>query len=105
MAKILYEVKQNQNEHNAAFGKRYAKSKSLETLNTRRLAQHIAEHGSIYAPAPFLLDSAHALLIHGIFGSECSPDECLNIFCDECFIINMREESQHSRLVGPHDFN
>ena len=50
MAKILYEVKQNQNEHNAAFGKWYAKIKSLETLNTRRLAQHIAEHGSIYTP-------------------------------------------------------
>ena len=50
MAKILYEVKQNQNEHNAAFGKWYAQIKSLETLNTRRLAQHIAEHGSIYTP-------------------------------------------------------
>ena len=50
MAKILYEVKQNQNEHNAAFGKWYAKIKSLETLNTRKLAQHIAEHGSIYTP-------------------------------------------------------
>jgi len=32
MAKILYEVKQNQNEHNAAFGKWYAQIKSLETL-------------------------------------------------------------------------
>ena len=50
MAKILYEVKQNQNEHNAAFGKWYAKIKSLETLNTRKMAQHIAEHGSIYTP-------------------------------------------------------
>ena len=50
MAKILYEVKQNQNEHNAAFGKWYAQIKSLETLNTRKLAQHISEHGSIYTP-------------------------------------------------------
>ena len=50
MAKILYEVKQNQNSHNAAFGKWYAQIKSLETLNTRRLAQHISEHGSIYTP-------------------------------------------------------
>ena len=33
MAKILYEVKQNKNEHNAAFGKWYAQIKSLETLN------------------------------------------------------------------------
>ena len=48
MAKILYEVKQNQNEHSAAYGKWYAQVKNLETLNTRKLAQHISEHGSIY---------------------------------------------------------
>ena len=37
MAKILYEVKQNQNEHSAAYGKWYAQVKNLETLNTRKL--------------------------------------------------------------------
>ena len=50
MAKILYEVKQNQNSYSQAYGKWYAQIKSLETLNTRRLAQHISEHGSIYTP-------------------------------------------------------
>ena len=50
MAKILYEVKKNQNSHSAAFGKWYAQIKSLETLNTRKLANHISEHGSIYTP-------------------------------------------------------
>ena len=50
MAKILYEVKQNQNNHSVAFGKWYAQIKSLETLNTRKLANHISEHGSIYTP-------------------------------------------------------
>ena len=50
MAKILYEVKQNKNEMNNGYGKWYAKIKNLETLNTRRLAQHISEHGSIYTP-------------------------------------------------------
>ena len=50
MAKILYEVKQNQNSHSNAFGKWYAQIKNLETLNTRKLAQHISEHGSIYTP-------------------------------------------------------
>ncbi len=50
MAKILYEVKQNQNSYSAAFGKWYAQIKNLETLNTRKLAQHISEHGSIYTP-------------------------------------------------------
>lgn len=50
MAKILYEVRQNQNELNAAYGKWYAHVKTLETLNTRKLANHISEHGSIYTP-------------------------------------------------------
>ena len=50
MAKILYEVKQNKNEDSTAFGRWFAKVKNLETLNTRRLAQHISEHGSIYTP-------------------------------------------------------
>ena len=50
MAKIIYEVYQNQNEHNAAFGKWYARVKYLESLNTRKLANHISEHGSIYTP-------------------------------------------------------
>ena len=50
MAKIIYEVYQNQNEHNTAFGKWYARVKYLESLNTRKLSNHIAEHGSIYTP-------------------------------------------------------
>ena len=50
MAKILYEVKKNINMRSTAYGKWFAQIKSLETLNTRRLAQHISEHGSIYTP-------------------------------------------------------
>ena len=50
MAKILYEVKQNLNTYTSAYSKWYAQIKALETMNTRRLAQHIAEHGSIYTP-------------------------------------------------------
>ena len=48
MAKIIYEVIQNQNSKSRAYQKWYAFVKSLETLNTRKLAQHIAEHGSLY---------------------------------------------------------
>ncbi len=36
MAKILYEVKQNQNSYSTAFGKWFAQVKTLETLNTRK---------------------------------------------------------------------
>jgi predicted histone-like DNA-binding protein len=50
MAKILYEVKQCQNTYTSAYGKWYAQIKNLETLNTRKLANHISEHGSIYTP-------------------------------------------------------
>ena len=50
MAKILYEVKQNQNQYNPGYGQWSAKVKALETLNTRKLANHISEHGSIYTP-------------------------------------------------------
>jgi predicted histone-like DNA-binding protein len=50
MAKILYEVKQNQNEQSAANGRWFAWVKTLETMNTRKLAHHIAEHGSVYTP-------------------------------------------------------
>ena len=50
MAKIIYEVYQNQNEHNVAYGKYYARVKYLENVNTRKLSNHIAEHGSIYTP-------------------------------------------------------
>ncbi|MBR3114592.1 MAG: hypothetical protein IKH47_02290, partial [Bacteroidaceae bacterium] len=42
---------------------------------------------------------------HCIFGAESSSDDRLYIFSDECFIINMGEESQHSCLVMPHDFH
>ena len=48
MAKIIYEVTQNKNTKSAAYGKWYARVKSMETLNTRKMAQHISEHGSVY---------------------------------------------------------
>ena len=50
MAKIIYEVYQNKNVHNAAYGKWYGRVKYLESLNTRKLSNHISEHGSIYTP-------------------------------------------------------
>ena len=50
MAKIIYEVYQNQNEHSSAYGKWYGRVKYLESMNTRKLANHISEHGSVYTP-------------------------------------------------------
>ena len=48
MAKIFYELRQNKNNKSQVFGKWFAHSKSVETLNTRKLAKHISEHGSVY---------------------------------------------------------
>ena len=42
---------------------------------------------------------------HCIFGAESSSDDRLYIFSDECFIINMGEESQQPCLVIPHNFH
>ena len=50
MAKIFYLLKQNKNTTSKIFGKWFAQAKSVETMNTRKLASHIAEHGSIYTP-------------------------------------------------------
>ena len=50
MARIIYKKYQNTNRDNGGFGKWYARVKTIETLNTRKLANHISEHGSIYTP-------------------------------------------------------
>ena len=50
MAKIFYNLKQNKVKNSKIYGKWFAHGKTIETLNTRKLANHIAEHGSIYTP-------------------------------------------------------
>ena len=50
MAKIFYELRQNKNSLSKIFGKWFAHSKTIEVLNTRKMAQHISEHGSIFTP-------------------------------------------------------
>ena len=50
MAKIFYLLKQNKVTSSKIYGKWFAHGKTVEVLNTRKMAQHIAEHGSIYTP-------------------------------------------------------
>ena len=50
MAKIFYNLKQNKVKSSKIYGKWFAIGKTIETQNTRKLANHIAEHGSIYTP-------------------------------------------------------
>ncbi len=100
MAKILYEVKQNQNEHNAAFGKWYAQIKSLETLNTRKLAQHISEHGSIYTPDVVygVLEKFRSCLVEMLLESKKVKIEGLGTFY--CTL-----ENQKNGALKKEDFN
>ena len=43
-------MRQNTNSRSKICGKWFAHSKTIEVLNTRKMAQHISEHGSIFTP-------------------------------------------------------
>ena len=82
MAKILYEVKQNQNEYSSAYGYWFAKVKALETMNTRKLANHISEHGSIYTPDVVygVLEKFRSCLVEMLLNSKKVKIEGLGTF-------------------------
>ena len=100
MAKIIYEVKQNQNSYSAAFGKWYAQIKNLETLNTRKLANHISEHGSIYTPDVVygVLEKFRSCLIEMLLNSKKVKIEGLGTFY--CTL-----ENQKKGALKKEDFN
>ena len=100
MAKILYEVKQNQNSFSAAYGKWYAQIKSLETLNTRKLANHISEHGSIYTPDVVygVLEKFRSCLVEMLLESKKVKIEGLGTFY--CTLENQKNGAQKKE-----DFN
>lgn len=65
MAKIIYELYKNENSNSKSFGKIFARTKSVETLNLRKMSAHIADHGSIYTEdvvSGVLLKFEHCLL-------------------------------------------
>ena len=100
MAKIIYEVKKNQNSHSAAFGKWYAQIKNLETLNTRKLANHISEHGSIYTPDVVygVLEKFRSCLLEMLLNSKKVKIEGLGTFY--CTL-----ENQKNGAMKKEDFN
>ena len=100
MAKILYEVKQNQNSFSAAFGKWYAQIKNLETLSTRKLANHISEHGSIYTPDVVygVLEKFRSCLVEMLLESKKVKIEGLGTFY--CTL-----ENQKNGALKKEDFN
>ena len=100
MAKILYEVKKNQNTSSSAYGKWFAQIKTLETLNTRKLASHISEHGSIYTPDVVygVLEKFRSCLIEMLLESKKVKIEGLGTFY--CTVENTKGGAQKKE-----DFN
>jgi predicted histone-like DNA-binding protein len=50
MAKFYYELRKNNNSSSKSAGRYFAYAKTLETMDNRKMANHIAEHGSVYTP-------------------------------------------------------
>ena len=82
MAKIIYERYQNQNSYSQAYGKWYARVRYVETLNTQKLASHIANHGSIYTPDVVfgVLEKFRSCLLEMLLNSKRVKIDGLGIF-------------------------
>ena len=82
MAKIFYLLKQNKAQGSKIFGKWFAHGKTIETLNTRKMANHISEHGSIYTPDVVfgVLEKFRSCLIEMLLESKRVKIDGLGIF-------------------------
>ena len=82
MAKIFYELRQNKNVKSSIYGKWFAHSKSVETLNTRKLAKHISEHGSVYTTDVVfgVLEKFRSCLLEMLLNSKRVKIDGLGIF-------------------------
>ena len=82
MAKIFYLLKQNNTKTSKIYGKWFARGKTTETLNTRKMANHIAEHGSIYTPDVVfgVLEKFRSCLLEMLLNSKRVKIDGLGIF-------------------------
>jgi len=82
VAKIFYLLKQNKVTSSKIYGKWFAHGKTIETLNTRKMANHIAEHGSIYTPDVVfgVLEKFRSCLIEMLLESKRVKIDGLGIF-------------------------
>lgn len=82
MSKIIYDVYKNTNDKSTSFGKFFGRIVHLETLNTRKLSQHIAEHGSVYTRdvVEGVLTKAEACIIEMLLESKKVKLEGLGTF-------------------------
>ena len=82
MAKIMYEVRENKTSGAPSYGKWFGHSKAMEILNTRQMAQHISEHGSVYTTDVVLgvLEKFRSCLIEMLLESKKVKIDGLGIF-------------------------
>ena len=82
MSKIIYDVYKNTNEQNVSFGKYFGRIVHTETLNTRKLAKHIADHGSVYTEdvVSGVLTKAEACIVEMLLESKKVKLEGLGTF-------------------------
>ena len=82
MAKVFYLLKQNKVKNSKVKGKWFARQKTIETLNTRKLANHISEHGSIYTPDVVfgVLEKFRSCLLEMLLNSKRVKIDGLGIF-------------------------
>ena len=82
MAKIFYLLNQNKVKNSKIYGKWFAHGKTIETLNTRKMAQHIAEHGSIFTPDVVygVLEKFRSCLLEMLLNSKRVKIDGLGIF-------------------------
>ena len=100
---------QNQNEHSSAYGKWYGRVKYLESLNTRKLANHISEHGSIYTPDVVygVLEKFRSCLLEMLLNSKKVKIEGLGTFyttleCKKGGALTKEKFNINSNLDGLH---
>ena len=106
-------MRQNKNSLSKIFGKWFAHSKTVETLNTRKLAQHISEHGSIYTPDVVygVLEKFRSCLIEMLLDSKRVKIDGLGTFfttienekggaiSEEKFSVNTNLKALHIRFL------
>ena len=82
MSKIIYDVYKSTNAKSASYGKYFGRVIHTETLTTRKLAKHIAEHGSVYTQdvVEGVLTKAEACIVEQLLESKKIKLEGLGTF-------------------------
>ena len=82
MSKIIYDVYKMKNTASRVYGMYFGRIVHTETLNTRKLAKHIAEHGSVYTQdvVEGVLTKAEACIIEMLLESKKGKLEGLGTF-------------------------